>query len=301
MLVGLFGFYSRWIPWFFENKIGPWQQILKMKPPVHTPVEEEAAKLEANWTPIASQLLEEMKEAIISGPVLKRPDWNRPFYVKTDWSSYAKGGALCQPNFQKNFQEYLQKKRTAEKNPRFDPNNWKKDGFPSAKATSLFNGILADAPNAPSQQHLVAKFVYENNTKSDLSVERKIGRIRKQAHLNPSEEDQDDGGGAPVALPFWVVRDNQDHEDSRSFAASAYSPGISSYQFDAQGTTSALWYPISSELPHVVIPVGRKAEATVEGLLDTGGACTMGDLVYWREVAARCPHLIAQFEELSDH
>jgi hypothetical protein len=51
----------------------------------------------------------------------------------------------------------------------------------------------------------------------------------------------------------------------------------------------------------VVIPVGRKGEATIEGLLDTGGACTMGDLVYWREVASRCPHLIAQFEELSDH
>jgi hypothetical protein len=50
-----------------------------------------------------------------------------------------------------------------------------------------------------------------------------------------------------------------------------------------------------------VIPVGRKAEATIEGLLDTGGACTMGDLVYWREVATRCPGLIAQFEELSDH
>jgi hypothetical protein len=29
--------------------------------------------------------------------VLKQPDWNRTFYVKTDWSSYAKGGALCQP------------------------------------------------------------------------------------------------------------------------------------------------------------------------------------------------------------
>jgi hypothetical protein len=51
----------------------------------------------------------------------------------------------------------------------------------------------------------------------------------------------------------------------------------------------------------VVIPVGRKGEATIEGLLDTGGACTMGDLVYWREVASRCPGLIAQFEELSDH
>ena len=66
-------------------------------------------------------------------------------------------------------------------------------------------------------------------------------------------------------------------------------------------TRSAIRYPIASELPHVCIPVGRNSEATVEGLLDTGGACTMGDYVYWNEVAARCPHLVAQYEELSEH
>jgi RNase H-like domain found in reverse transcriptase len=108
LLVGLFGFYSRWIPWF-EDKIGPWRQILKLKPLVHTSVEEEAAKLEANWTLVAAQLLDEMKEAIISGPVLRRPDWNRTFYVKTDWSSYAKGGALCQPECSPEAEEALQK------------------------------------------------------------------------------------------------------------------------------------------------------------------------------------------------
>jgi RNase H-like domain found in reverse transcriptase len=108
MLVGLFGFYSRWIPWF-EDKIGSWQQILKLKPPVHTAVEEEVAKLKANWTPVAAQLLEEMKEAIVSGPVLKRPDWNRTFYVKTDWSSYAKVGALCQPECSPKAEEALRK------------------------------------------------------------------------------------------------------------------------------------------------------------------------------------------------
>jgi hypothetical protein len=135
-----------------------------------------------------------------------------------------------------------------------------------------------------------------------LLVEKRVGRIRKQSRLNPLEEDQGEGGGPPLALPFWVVvQDDQNYEDPRSFAASTCSTGISSYQFKAQGTAPALCYPISSELPHVVIPVGWKAEATIEGLLDTEGACTMGDLVYWREVATRCPNLVAQFEELSDH
>jgi RNase H-like domain found in reverse transcriptase len=120
MLVGLFGFYSQWIlvPWF-EEKIGPWRFILKKKPPVHTSVEEEAAKLEENWMSVAALLLEEMKEAIISGPVLKHPDWNRPFYVKTDWSSYAKGSALCQPECSPEVEVAMQKEMEG-KNLGFD-------------------------------------------------------------------------------------------------------------------------------------------------------------------------------------
>jgi hypothetical protein len=73
-------------------------------------------------------------------------------------------------NFQKNLQEYQQKKRAYEQKQKFEPNSWKKDGFASPKAASLFNGIL-DATNATSRQHLVAEFVYENNSKSDVSVE----------------------------------------------------------------------------------------------------------------------------------
>ena len=42
-------------------------------------------------------LLEEFKQAIISGPILKRPDWLKPFFVKSDWSKDAKAAALCQP------------------------------------------------------------------------------------------------------------------------------------------------------------------------------------------------------------
>jgi hypothetical protein len=203
-------------------------------------------------------------------------------------------------NFQKNLDAYMAKKKAFDQKQKFDPNNWKKDGFASQKATSLFNGIL-DASNATSRQHLVAEFVYEHNSKSDLSVERGIGRRRKQPRTlvsSPGEKVEyvEQEGGPPVALPFWVVE--QEGNGGRSFPTAPFSPSV--YQFEAQ-RSSDLRYPIASELPHVVIPVGRKGEATIEGLLDTGGACTMGDLIYWREVAGRCPHLIAQFEELSDH
>ena len=40
MLIGLFGFYSRWIPWY-EDLIAPWRAVLKKKPPVDTSTEEE--------------------------------------------------------------------------------------------------------------------------------------------------------------------------------------------------------------------------------------------------------------------
>ena len=51
-----------------------------------------------------------MKEAILSEPVLKRPNWDCPFYVKTDWSSLAKGGALCcQPKCTAEAEEALRK------------------------------------------------------------------------------------------------------------------------------------------------------------------------------------------------
>ena len=67
------------------------------------------------------------------------------------------------------------------------------------------------------------------------------------------------------------------------------------------GSSFGLQYPITAQLPHIDLPIGKKAQATAEGLLDTGGACTMGDITYWSEVAKRNPELIAHFEELADH
>ena len=40
MLIGLFGFYYRWIPWY-EDIIAPWRKVLKKKPPVDTDSETE--------------------------------------------------------------------------------------------------------------------------------------------------------------------------------------------------------------------------------------------------------------------
>ena len=76
-----------------------------------TPADQEAKKLTNLWTPLEDSLVHMMKDAVLSGPVLKRPNWDRPFYIKTDWSSFAKGAALCQPECTPEAEEALRKER----------------------------------------------------------------------------------------------------------------------------------------------------------------------------------------------
>ena len=48
------------------------------------------------WTIGHESVLKDMKQAILSDPILQRPDVNRRFYLKTDYSSRGYGAALCQ-------------------------------------------------------------------------------------------------------------------------------------------------------------------------------------------------------------
>jgi hypothetical protein len=66
------------------------------KPPVIASKQEEADKMDTLWNRADSALLEELKVEIISGPVLKRPDWNRQFYLKMDWSSKGMSAVMLQ-------------------------------------------------------------------------------------------------------------------------------------------------------------------------------------------------------------
>ena len=52
--------------------------------------------LQAQWTKEDDELLEELKQAILDNPVLKRPVPKRIFYLKTDWSCNAQGAVLLQ-------------------------------------------------------------------------------------------------------------------------------------------------------------------------------------------------------------
>ena len=97
MLIGCFGFYQEHLP-LFEVRLDRWRQIQKLRPPKGTAIEEDAKILEKEWKEEDDKLLEELKAAILSFPILRRPNPELRFYLKTDWSKNAMGAALLQPD-----------------------------------------------------------------------------------------------------------------------------------------------------------------------------------------------------------
>ena len=90
MLIGLFGFYRKYIP-LFEGKVARWRSLLaKARAPGND------VKITTLWETQDDKLLQELNELILSGPVLARPDFSRRFYLKTDWSKEKMGAVLCQ-------------------------------------------------------------------------------------------------------------------------------------------------------------------------------------------------------------
>jgi hypothetical protein len=108
MLIGFIGFYRNWMP-LYETRISPWRRILKQQPAPGTYSKEEEAKLMtklweaddikddekfAEYRETNDKLLTSLKKEVLDKPTLKRPDPNRRFYVKTDWSAWAQGAVL---------------------------------------------------------------------------------------------------------------------------------------------------------------------------------------------------------------
>ena len=96
MLIGCFGFYQEHLP-LYEVRIGRWRAHQKLRPLPGTPKEEELRILQEAWTSTDDDLLQDLKDAILSKPILRRPNSNLRFYLKTDWSKKAQAAALLQP------------------------------------------------------------------------------------------------------------------------------------------------------------------------------------------------------------
>jgi hypothetical protein len=97
MLIGCFGFYQEHLP-LYEVRIKRWRQTQKLRPPPGTAKDKERLILDSAWDEEDEKLLRDLKKSILSTPVLRRPDPNLRYYLKTDWSHHAMGAALLQPD-----------------------------------------------------------------------------------------------------------------------------------------------------------------------------------------------------------
>lgn len=95
MLMGFFGFYRNWIPWY-EHLIGPWRDKCQQAQPRYESPDAELDDIKKHWGPEDNQLLAKLKQALLDEPILKRPDFKQRFFLKTDWSRLAMGAVLCQ-------------------------------------------------------------------------------------------------------------------------------------------------------------------------------------------------------------
>ena len=72
MLIGMFGFYKKWLP-LYEVCIQLWQAIQKEQPdPGMCNIKEEQELMTACWKESDSELLEELMADVLSGPVLTK-------------------------------------------------------------------------------------------------------------------------------------------------------------------------------------------------------------------------------------
>ena len=115
MLNGLFGYYQQWIP-HLEIEIQRWREMVKAKPsPGECTKEEEAKVLQRTWEEQDDKTLEKLKKSILTGPVLKRANPKRRFYLKTDWSANAMGAVLLQADTTEEAEESMRKEMEGEK------------------------------------------------------------------------------------------------------------------------------------------------------------------------------------------
>jgi hypothetical protein len=103
MFIGLLGLYSKWLV-LYEIRISRWRGYLRKRPIVKNEKEEEEKLLTSLWKDQDKQLFHALKQKILEGPILKRPDYDRRFY---DWSQAGMGGALCQPECEEDEEQVM--------------------------------------------------------------------------------------------------------------------------------------------------------------------------------------------------
>ena len=81
-MLGIFGYHCAFIPGY-ANIVRPLNNLLEKNVPFV-------------WTPEHTATIERLKEIVQSGPVLRQPNYEQPFFLEVDASQYATGAILTQ-------------------------------------------------------------------------------------------------------------------------------------------------------------------------------------------------------------
>ena len=80
---------------FFMGHCGYYHRFIYMYAKIARPLY--ALLVEFIWTEECKDSFEKLKQALITTPILRSPDWTKPFHVHIDASNYAIGCILAQP------------------------------------------------------------------------------------------------------------------------------------------------------------------------------------------------------------
>mmetsp|Transcript_29893 Transcript_29893/g.49614 ORF Transcript_29893/g.49614 Transcript_29893/m.49614 type:complete len:821 (+) Transcript_29893:461-2923(+) len=177
----------------------------------------------------------------------------------------------------KNLREYQRKQR--------DPNYYKRDGFPSKKAVTLFNTLNDDDLSAEQRAQRLRDFVAEFHTSGS-----ETSPLSLDSNMTPSMVTEQHNPKKRVRLPEGPVL---------YFTTEDKTPKIFSFNGEKQ---ERVYYPMANEMPHIAIPFGNLKQGIVRitGLLDTGGCSSIGHLDYFMQVAKVYPHLVGRIITLKD-
>ncbi|BFI32702.1 hypothetical protein MPTK2_3g07970 [Marchantia polymorpha subsp. ruderalis] len=188
-LLGHVGWYRELIP-DFATLVIPITQLLKKD-----------SKFE--WTESCEKSFREVKSKLSTYPVLRPPDWNKPFHVFCDASNLAVGSALCQATGEKNKDQpiaYASKQLTpAERNY----STTERECLAMVFSVKKFRHYLMCNPVVFFVDHMAIKYLVNKAELSgrlarwvllleefDYTVEYKPGRMHLQAdHLSRLSEE----------------------------------------------------------------------------------------------------------------
>lgn len=84
--LGLTGYYRKFIP-DYATLAAPLTDLTRNSKPTRV-----------SWTPECANAFDQLKQSLCASPVLKSPEWDRPFILQTDASDRGVGAMLRQPD-----------------------------------------------------------------------------------------------------------------------------------------------------------------------------------------------------------